>query len=61
MFELTPYSTRRNIMDPFNFFNDFFGTSSNSPMELRTDITDKGDSFGGRPARLQEGRHQDRP
>ena len=45
MFELTPYSTRRNIMDPFNFFNDFFGTATNSPMELRTDITDKGDSF----------------
>lgn len=44
MFELTPYSTRRNMMDPFNFFSDFFGTN-NAPMELRTDITDKGDSF----------------
>ena len=44
MFELTPYSTRRSIMDPFNFFSDFFGTN-NAPMELRTDITDKGDAF----------------
>ena len=44
MFELTPYSTRRSMMDPFNFFSDFFGTN-NAPMELRTDITDKGDSF----------------
>ncbi len=44
MFELTPYSTRRSIMDPFNFFNDFFGTN-NAPMELRTDISDKGDAF----------------
>ena len=32
-------------MDPFNFFNDFFGTN-NAPMELRTDISDKGDTFG---------------
>lgn len=31
-------------MDPFNFFNDFFGTN-NAPMELRTDISDKGDTF----------------
>ncbi len=31
-------------MDPFNFFNDFFGTN-NAPMELRTDISDKGDAF----------------
>lgn len=44
MFELTPYSTRRSMMDPFNFFSDFFGTN-NAPMELRTDVTDKGDSF----------------
>ena len=44
MFELTPYSTRRSMMDPFNFFSDFFGPN-NAPMELRTDITDKGDSF----------------
>lgn len=44
MFELTPYSTRRSMMDPFNFFSDFFGTN-NAPMELSTDITDKGDSF----------------
>lgn len=44
MFELTPYSTRRSVMDPFNFFNDFFGTN-NAPMELRTDISDKGDAF----------------
>ena len=44
MFELTPYSTRRSMMDPFNFFSDFFGTN-NAPMELRTDITDKADSF----------------
>ena len=44
MFELTPYSTRRSVMDPFNFFSDFFGTN-NAPMELRTDITDKGDAF----------------
>lgn len=44
MFELTPYSTSRSMMDPFNFFSDFFGTN-NAPMELRTDITDKGDSF----------------
>lgn len=44
MFELTPYSTRRSMMDPFNFFSDFFGTN-NAPMELCTDITDKGDSF----------------
>ena len=44
MFELTPYSTRRSMMDPFNFFSDFFGTN-NAPIELRTDITDKGDSF----------------
>ena len=45
MFELTPYSTRRSVYDPFNLFNDFFGTNTNSIMELRTDITDKGDSF----------------
>ena len=45
MFELTPYSTRRSVYDPFNLFSDFFGTSSNAVMELRTDITDKGDSF----------------
>lgn len=45
MFELTPYSTRRSVYDPFNMFNEFFGDSSNSVMELRTDITDKGDSF----------------
>ena len=45
MFELTPYSTRRSVYDPFNLFNDFFGTSANSIAELRTDITDKGDSF----------------
>ena len=32
------------MMDPFNFFSDFFGTN-NAPMELSTDITDKGDSF----------------
>ena len=44
MFELTPYSTRRSVYDPFNFFSDFFGTN-NAPMELRTDITDRGDSF----------------
>ena len=44
MIELTPYSTRRSVMDPFNFFNDFFGTN-NAPMELRTDISDKGDAF----------------
>ena len=44
MFELTPYSTRRSMMDPFNFLSDFFGTN-NAPMELRTDITDKGDAF----------------
>lgn len=44
MFELTPYSTRRNVYDPFNLFSEFFGTN-NAPMELRTDITDKGDSF----------------
>lgn len=44
MFELTPYSTRRSMMDLFNFFSDFFGTN-NAPMEIRTDITDKGDSF----------------
>ena len=44
MFELTPYSTRRSFMDPFNLFNDFFGTN-NAPMELRTDISDKGDAF----------------
>ena len=44
MFQLTPDSTRRSMMDPFNFFSDFFGTN-NAPMELRTDITDKGDSF----------------
>lgn len=44
MFELTPYSPRRSVMDPFNFFSDFFGTN-NAPMELRTDISDKGDSF----------------
>ena len=46
MFELTPYSTRRSIVDPFNFFNDFFnGSVSSAPMELRTDITDTGDAF----------------
>ena len=45
MFELTPYSTRRSVYDPFNLFNDFFGTNTNSVMELRTDITDKGDAF----------------
>ena len=45
MFELTPYSTRRSVYDPFNLFSEFFGTSSSSVMELRTDITDKGDSF----------------
>lgn len=45
MFELTPYSTRRSIYDPFNMFNEFFGDSGNSVMELRTDITDRGDSF----------------
>ncbi len=45
MFELTPYSTRRSVYDPFNFFSDFFGTNNNAVMELRTDITDKGDSF----------------
>ena len=46
MFELTPYSTRRTVYDPFNLFNDFFGTNSNNAIaELRTDITDKGDSF----------------
>ena len=46
MFELTPYSTRRSVYDPFNLFNEFFGgSSSNAVMELRTDITDKGDSF----------------
>ncbi len=44
MFELTPYSTRRSVYDPFNLFNDFFG-SSNAPAELRTDITDTGDAF----------------
>ncbi len=44
MFELTPYSTRRSVYDPFNLFSEFFGTN-NAPMELRTDITDKGDSF----------------
>ena len=44
MFELTPYSTRRSVYDPFNFFSDFFGTN-NAPMELRTDISDRGDSF----------------
>ena len=44
MFELPPYSPRRSMMDPFNFFSDFFGTN-NAPMELRTDITDKGDAF----------------
>lgn len=44
MFELTPYSTRRSVYDPFNLFNEFFGTN-NAPMELRTDITDRGDSF----------------
>ena len=45
MFELTPYSTRRSVYDPFNMFNEFFGDSSSSVMELRTDITDRGDSF----------------
>ena len=45
MFELTPYSTRRSVYDPFNLFNDFFGTGANSIAELRTDITDKGDAF----------------
>ena len=45
MFELTPYSTHRSVYDPFNLFNDFFGTNANSVMELRTDITDKGDAF----------------
>ena len=45
MFELTPYSTRRSVYDPFNFFNDFFTTSGSAIAELRTDITDKGDSF----------------
>ena len=45
MFELTPYSTRRTVYDPFNMFNEFFGDSSSSVMELRTDITDRGDSF----------------
>ena len=47
MFELTPYSTRRTVYDPFNLFNDFFGTngSNNAIAELRTDITDKGDAF----------------
>ena len=45
MFELTPYSTRRSIYDPFNMFNEFFGDSSSPVMELRTDITDRGDSF----------------
>ena len=44
MFELTPYSTRRSVYDPFSLFSEFFGTN-NAPMELRTDITDKGDSF----------------
>ena len=44
MFELTPYSTRRSVYDPFNFFSDFFGTN-NAPTELRTDISDRGDSF----------------
>ena len=44
MFELTPYSTRRSVYDPFNFFSDFFG-ANNAPMELRTDISDRGDSF----------------
>ena len=62
MFELTPYSTRRSVYDPFNFFSDFFGTN-NAPMELRTDISDRGDSFvlEADLPRLQEGRHQDRP
>ncbi len=45
MFELTPYSTRRSVYDPFNLFNDFFGTNSSAVMELRTDITDTGDAF----------------
>lgn len=45
MFELTPYSTRRSVYDPFNMFSEFFGDSSSSVMELRTDITDRGDSF----------------
>ena len=45
MFELTPYSARRSVYDPFSLFNDFFGSSANSVMELRTDITDTGDSF----------------
>lgn len=45
MFELTPYSTRRSVYDPFDLFNDFFGSSTNAVAELRTDITDKGDSF----------------
>ena len=44
MFELTPYSTRRSKMDPFHCFSDHFGTN-NAPMELRTDITDKGDAI----------------
>ena len=44
MFELTPYSTRRSVYDPFNFFSDFFGTN-NAPMELRTDISYRGDAF----------------
>ena len=42
MFELMPYATRRNIMNPFTFFdNDFWGTAG----EIKTDITDTGDAF----------------
>lgn len=42
MFELMPYATRRNIMNPFTFFdNDFWSNAG----EIKTDITDTGDAF----------------
>lgn len=43
MFELMPYPTRRVAISPFAFFgNDFWNSVS---QELKTDITDAGDSF----------------
>lgn len=43
MFEIIPYATRRNLMNPWEFFDKDFW--NNGVGEIRTDITDNGDSF----------------
>jgi HSP20 family protein len=44
MFELIPYATRRNAM--FNPFEDLYRDFWTNPMgEIKTDITDNGDSY----------------